>query len=365
LYSACQGQVNPFQEALVQEIGRFIYRVHISGDYFVNFADASARVVPSPAVVYGYGKRIGDAELLAFGAWLADRAGLYASINQVEGYSRGLGRLLAALFLYPELSAVQAQAPLKRDVWLDQIQVMAARDEGYSPSGFYVAAKGGHNDESHNHNDIGHFIVYFDGKPLLVDAGVETYTRKTFSPQRYEIWTMQSAYHALPTIDGIMQSPGRNFAASQVRYQADDQQVEFFLNLAGAYPSEAHLEAYLRRILFQRRAWLEVQDSFSLNAPAGELAMSLLTPCGIDLNAPNLVKLCARSLPANLETATGQIEYSIEGSDPQAARLTVSAERIPIEDSRLAPIWGDHLNRLVFRWTNPPLRGAWRLIVKA
>ncbi len=90
-----------------------------------------------------------------------------------------------------------------------------------SARGLTVAAKGGHNDESHNHNDVGEFVVYCDGKPLLIDAGVETYSRKTFSPQRYEIWTMQSAYHNLPTIDGVQQAPGAAFAARDVTYSGE------------------------------------------------------------------------------------------------------------------------------------------------
>src|SRR5690606_39665769 len=55
----------------------------------------------------------------------------------------------------------------------------------------FFAAKGGYNNESHNHNDIGSFILYKEGKPLFIDAGVGTYTKKTFSNERYDIWTMQ------------------------------------------------------------------------------------------------------------------------------------------------------------------------------
>ena len=77
---------------------------------------------------------------------------------------------------------------------------MAARSKDGSAEGLYLAAQGGHNAESHNHNDVGNFIVYADGQPAIIDVGVETYTAKTFSSQRYEIWTMQSAYHNLPSI---------------------------------------------------------------------------------------------------------------------------------------------------------------------
>ncbi len=88
-----------------------------------------------------------------------------------------------------------------------------------SAEGLYLAAQGGHNAESHNHNDVGNFIVYADGEPAIIDVGVETYTAKTFSAQRYEIWTMQSAYHNLPTVNGVMQGAGRQFEARDVDVQ--------------------------------------------------------------------------------------------------------------------------------------------------
>jgi hypothetical protein len=44
-----------------------------------------------------------------------------------------------------------------------------------------MAIKGGNNGESHNHNDVGSFIIYTDGEPLFIDPGVGEYTAKTFS----------------------------------------------------------------------------------------------------------------------------------------------------------------------------------------
>ena len=51
--------------------------------------------------------------------------------------------------------------------------------------GLTLAAKGGHNGESHNHNDVGSFIVAVDGVPAVADAGRPTYTAQTFGPDRY------------------------------------------------------------------------------------------------------------------------------------------------------------------------------------
>jgi len=80
-----------------------------------------------------------------------------------------------------ELLKTEPREPLTRDFWLPELQVMGARSFEGSKPGLYVAAKGGHNAESHNHNDVGNFIVYADGYPALIDVGVETYTAKTFS----------------------------------------------------------------------------------------------------------------------------------------------------------------------------------------
>ena len=48
-------------------------------------------------------------------------------------------------------------------------------------NGFFVATKGGYNNESHNHNDVGSFSLYLNTMPVFIDAGVGTYTRQTFS----------------------------------------------------------------------------------------------------------------------------------------------------------------------------------------
>lgn len=87
---------------------------------------------------------------------------------------------------------------------------MAARMEDGSDKGLYLSAKGGNNGESHNHNDVGSFVLYCDGKPVVIDIGTGVYEKKTFSPQRYEIPQMQSLYHNLPIIGGEGQLPAWN-----------------------------------------------------------------------------------------------------------------------------------------------------------
>ncbi len=98
--------------------------------------------------------------------------------------------------------------------------------------GLYVAAKGGHNGESHNHNDIGNFIVYADGEPEIIDVGNCVYTAKTFGAERYELMNTRSSNHNVPLIGGMEQVCGRQHAAKDVR--ADENGVR--MDIAGAYP---------------------------------------------------------------------------------------------------------------------------------
>ena len=105
-----------------------------------------------------------------------------------------------------------------------------------------------------------------DGKPVLVDAGVETYTAKTFGADRYEIWTMQSAYHTLvPTVDGVQQAPGPMYAAQNVAYAADDLHARFSLDLARAYPAESNLDRWQRTVTLERSKCVEVEDQYQLS----------------------------------------------------------------------------------------------------
>ena len=212
LYSASGGKIDVFANPLVREIGRYIYRVHVAGNYYINFADAPARVDLAAATTYAFGRRIEDAKLRAQGAFAL-------ALQDRNDNEECMARDLRTLFLSAEMRGSGNHPPLVREAWLPGIQVLSARRGEGSPDGLYLAAQGGHNAESHNHNDVGNFIVYANGLPAIIDVGPEAYSAKTFSPQRYEIWTMRSAYHNCPLIHGVEQHDGREFEARAVDYQ--------------------------------------------------------------------------------------------------------------------------------------------------
>ncbi|MDD4888699.1 MAG: heparinase II/III family protein [Phycisphaerae bacterium] len=347
LHSASAGRVNLFDEPLVQEMGRFITRVQIADLWFVNFADAGPRVSPPAAVVYGYGVRTGDAGLQTLGAWL-QRQQSSPSTRQKDS----LGRVLLGLFTFRDAeTSMPARSPLPRDAWLGVVGVMTARDAAGSPDGWFVAAKGGHNGESHNHNDIGNFLVYRDGAPLLVDVGVGSYTRQTFGPERYTIWTMQSAWHnLLPTCDGVMQMPGRERASREAHWHADDGAAELSLEIQEAYPPEAGLARWQRTVRLERARRVVIEDTFTLTRDVKEVLLSLITPSEPSLVAPDTIALAPRELPGNLHSAAGRVQLS-------GVPFTLDIETVPLTSALPTSAWGDRLYRILVRLANPPRTG--------
>src|SRR2546423_872908 len=324
LRGATNGKIDIYGSPLVRSMGQYIYRVYIKDQYFIPMGDASAKIRPDAELVYQYGKRIGDPVMQGFGARLAQRRGPY------RPGSSSPGRILPALLIAREIAAAPAAEPLLGSVWLPDLQLMAARSSPNSDVGLYVAAWGGHNGQSHNHNDVGNFIVYGDGKPVLIDVGVETYSAKTFSAQRYEIWTMQSAYHNLPTINGVMQGAGREFQAKDVSFNETANRVTFSADIAAAYPAEAGVRRWQRRVTLDRKTpAVELEDRYQLTQWKEPARLKLLTPLHVDTSRPGEVRLGGRY-----------------GLTYDAGKVTAAGEEIPASDARPRPGWGGGLEPL-------------------
>ncbi len=336
LYSATGGKLDIYGAPLVGEIGRYIYRAQIHDRYFTNFADAPAIVRPSADLLYRYGLRIRDEKLSGLGSYFAKQGGASPRGDSIL-------RQLPAIFNAAALRAAPASQPLVRDTWLPGIQVMMARQKEGSASGLYLAAQGGHNAESHNHNDVGNFMVYADGRPVIIDIGVETYSAKTFSSKRYEIWTMQSAYHNLPTIDGIMQKEGIEFAASQVEYKSSENAAQLALDISKAYPTEAGLNYWTRTLQLDRAAnQVELTDHYGIRRKPNEIMWTFMTPCKVQEISAGVIQF------GNDEFSSGTVRLAFDGKS-----LTPSIEEIEVKDSRLRSSWGDRLYRILLKARNP------------
>ena len=348
LHSATDGKLDVYTEPLVQEIGRFIYRAYIGGDYFVPIGDCSARLQPERGVVFRYGKCIHDPNLKALAAY-------GASVKSVL-QDTFMGRRLNEVFDAGEiLSANPSSPPLLREVWLGSfdLQLMTARSRAGSTDGLYVAAWGGHNAQSHNHNDVGNFIIFDNSQPVFVDAGAPTYTAQTFSSKRYDHWAFQSAFHNLPTINGIMQSAGRQFAARAVVCETNELVAQLQMDIAPAYPPAAKVKSWLRTVRLHRGRDVEITEAFELSEISGETTLNLLTPLEADTSQSGQVIL--HGITQSGPSPPGlRLEYD-------ATKLAPTVDRIPMTDARLAKSWGTSLNHLVLHARSGASKDTWTL----
>lgn len=351
LLSASAGRLDAFGDPLIREMGRFIHRVHIADSWFVPIGDCAARMGIDRDPVFRFGRRLRDQPL-------QDLATQGATVDELVRSAGGidLGRSLHTVFEIADIVAARdARPPLVRDAWLgsDDLQMMIARDRAGTTEGFFVAAWGGHNAQSHNHNDVGNVLVFADGQPVFIDLGAPTYTAKTFSRRRYEIPAMQSAWHNLPTLNGVMQAAGRAFAAREVSYAVGDGFAELGMDIAPAWPPEAKAAAWRRTVRLERGREVTLTEAFHLESVAPGPVLNFITPLTPVAAAPGHLEL---PLPA---THRGPHRRVIVLFDADV--LQARAEPFAVDDRRLEGIWGAQLVRLQFTPIIPRPRDEWVL----
>lgn len=145
----------------------------------------------------------------------------------------------------------------------------------HSDAGVSFACKGGHNDEPHNHNDVGHFIYEGKGEMFLTDLGAGEYTKDYFSEKRYEILCNNSFGHSVPVIGKKGQGTGREYGCSQFLADLDG---SVRIEMHDAYP-QGLLDELHREFHFDiETGKLLVKDCFRFDQARGqEVSENLIT----------------------------------------------------------------------------------------
>ena len=157
---------------------------------------------------------------------------------------------------------------------------MIARYDPTDPEALVLAAKGGHNGEMHNQNDVGTVIVHVNGESVIADVGRGRYTRAYFGPERYEHFVNSSLGHSVPVPNGQAQVPGREHGAVLLEHRADGAVDRLALEIKGAYPPEADLASLRRAVALHRDppgGWVELVDEVRFAARPGTLESVLIT----------------------------------------------------------------------------------------
>ncbi len=369
MHDASGGKFSFFDVKQIRDMGEYISRSYVQDGWVVNFADASAKLSFSPSLIYNYGRAVGSEEMTDFAVYNLASKEKGCFKNPVPVLYDDAYRALESLRYIREIddkvnslnerissgeSLESCMKSLRRSVpdfvWYPETEFCYIRNT----SDWFFASKGGHNNESHNHNDIGTFTLYVDGIPMFVDAGVGTYTKNTFSGKRYTIWSMRSEWHNLPVINGVPQHNGREYHSSDVSAFKKKSSAGFSLDIAGAYEKTSACRSWVRSYDINGSV-LTITDAYTLEKRNASDVGNFLVQ--------GEVFLPGDTTPAGYTVKKGETvvcngKVSMKIIYPSV--MTPSVTVMELDDPRLTNVWGGSLRRISY--TSPsdaPVKGKY------
>ena len=209
-----------------------------------------------------------------------------------------------------------------------------------------LVAKGGNNDEPHNHNDVGTFSLYVNTIPVFIDAGVGTYTKQTFGKDRYTIWTMQSNYHNLPMINGVPQKFGQQYKATNT--VCNEKKRTFSADIATAYPAEAKVKSWIRSYALDDRK-LMITDNYTLNEALTPNQLNFLTWGKVSFPSPGKVRVEVKGQKVELD---------------YPSQFKAELETIKLDDPRLSNVWGKEIYRITLKTEEKKATGNYKFVIQ-
>lgn len=330
------GKITLFQEPMIRRMGEYMSRSYVGNGWVVNFADASAQGGGDALLIYRYGQAVNSNEMMNFSAYLLDGKKPYAPLGN-DAF-----RSLQSLLYYNDLIKVAPKHDMPAVTWYPETEFCYMKNK----NGMFVAAKGGFNNESHNHNDAGTFSLYVHTIPVFIDAGVGTYTKQTFSKDRYTIWTMQSDYHNLPMINGVSQKYGQEYKATKVT--CNEKKRLFSADIATAYPAEAKVKSWNRTYALDDRK-LTITDHYVLNEAVTPPQINFLTWGKVTFPSPGKVQIEVKGQKVEMDYPT---------------QFKPELETVKLDDPRLSNVWGKEIYRITLKTNENKVTGNYKFVIQ-
>ena len=187
-----KGKIDLFEHEKVHNIALYRQKIMLNKDEVIPFSDST----------HNYTFYVGLSDYLA--SKYDDVISIPVEYETIFGddFRYRTAPLLRSFYWYTD--------EVKRGNVLNGVQVFEeSMQYVYRKEKFVLAVKGGNNDEPHNHNDLGSFIIYADEDGFLFDdAGWPDYDDKYFSAERYDNICASSLGHSTLIIGGREQLTG-------------------------------------------------------------------------------------------------------------------------------------------------------------
>jgi len=214
-----EGKYNYFERPKVHAIATFVQKMYLSGLKCVSFSDGGDTLQYQIGLLHFLKKEYDDVVVYS---------PEYSYIN--DGCGRFNWLVRAATWLDEDIYNTPAPDNAEAEYYGKDTQWLVKRTNAY---GF--AAKAGHNQEPHNHNDVGAFIIAKNGKQIVTDQGPGVYSQQYFAQDtRYGMIECSSLGHSVPYFGDIIQKSGPEYGSCDV----DFKDGVFTMDIAAAYGSE-------------------------------------------------------------------------------------------------------------------------------
>ena len=200
-----------------EHIAAFPAAIDLGKGRCVSFSDGSDRSVPPTGLISYLTRRLGV------------RPPHIARISDFDDDHCYRWAHLSRTILWSNAEVVDSPAT-EGVTWLPDLAWLIAR----SGNGVAFAAKGGSNDEPHNHLDVGSFLLAVGGEQLITDLGAGVYDADYFGTRRYDALHTSAAGHSVPRVGGVDQICGP-VAAHVVEYVEETDRVALELDLSALY----------------------------------------------------------------------------------------------------------------------------------
>jgi len=245
-YKALKNEIYPKNDHeddnKIKAIGNFPQSIQISEEVFLPFSDVPPNMtLPSGLISYLHGKYNTKVPLIEqISSFNFDQCYRWAHVSRNLWWT-------SESILKKELSNIS--------YYFEDAQWMIHRKEK-----MFFAIKGGGNNEPHNHNDVGSFVVAIDGEIILADLGAGAYTKGYFCSERYTYNHTRSYWHSVPLINKCEQEENE-IISNVVKHNIHNDYIEFNLELSHAYPS-AEINKFYRKVKFENnKCMLTIEDS--------------------------------------------------------------------------------------------------------
>ena len=183
-----KGQFDLLKSDKIRQISSFLQKLFLDKDVIVNYGDCGSDVKVPAGFMYGLKTLYpNDVELPPAPRMLVEAHYFTSCLRAFTYYN--------SEFCAKDISK-NAEYYMQNCGWF----VKRTPKYGFS-------ARGGCNGESHNHNDVGSFILSIDNEQLLIDMGCRPYTKQYFEDGiRYTFLETSSRGHNTPIINGKYQA---------------------------------------------------------------------------------------------------------------------------------------------------------------